>query len=300
MTAPIRCLSIDVEEYFQIEAARHVVARDRWFQWPTRVEASMDTLLQLFADAGVRATLFILGNVAELHPDLVHRCAAAGHEIASHGTWHERLHRLNPAEFREDVHRSRAILEDLTGRRVLGYRAPTWSITRDTAWALDVLADLGFLYDASIFPTTHPQYGVPDAPIEPRFVRNGEHGLSLLEVPPLVWRTLGRNVPVAGGGYFRLLPLTMMKRGIEQAAQEQRPAVLYFHPWEFDPDMPRLPLGFTGRLRTYTGLRRSLDRLRHIITSFDGWMTIEQALPACRAMAQQQPAFVVPTPASAA
>lgn len=299
MSAPLRCLSIDVEEYFQIEAARGVVARDRWYQWPTRVEACMDKLLALFDETGVRATLFILGHVAELHPQLVRRCADAGHEIASHGTWHDRLHRLNPQSFKEDVRRSRTLLEDITGRPVLGYRAPTWSITHQTAWAVDVLAELGFMYDASIFPTVHPQYGIPDAPTTPYFVRNGEYGTSLLEVPPLIWRTMGRNVPVAGGGYFRILPLALMKYGLEQAAEENRPAVLYFHPWEFDPDMPRLPLSITGRLRTYLGLKHSLDKLRHILTNYDGWMSIEQALPTCRAMAQQQPAFVLPQTAAA-
>ena len=146
-------------------------------------------------------------------------------------------------------------LEDQTGRAVLGYRAPTWSVTRQTSWAVEVLANAGFAYDASVFPVRHPSYGVPEAPDRPYYLRGEETGARMLEVPPLTWRVAGKHLAVAGGGYFRLLPLGLMKRGLRQAAAEQRPAILYFHPWEFDPDMPRLPLSLAGRLRDVYGIK---------------------------------------------
>lgn len=293
MSEAIRCISVDVEEYFQIESARKAVPRNRWYQWPTRVEASMDRLLELFAAAGCRATLFVLGHVAELHPEMIRRCAAAGHEIASHGYWHDRLHQMTPDAMWQDAGRTKKLLEDLTGRAVLGYRAPTWSITPQTSWAIDVLAELGYIYDSSIFPVFHPQYGVPQAPPTPFLAQDMPIGRTMLEIPPLVWRTMGRNLPVAGGGYFRVLPLALMKHGLRQAAEEGRPAVLYFHPWEFDPQIPRLPLSLVGKMRTYLGLSRSMSRLEAILKGFDGWQPIVSVLPACRAMAEARDVFTL-------
>ncbi len=287
---PLRCVSIDVEEYFHVEAARHAVGRDQWDAWPSRVEGNVDRLLALFERCGQRGTFFILGHVAQRRPGLVRRIADAGHEVASHGTHHDRLHRLTPDTFREDLLTSKRLLEDLTGQPVLGYRAPTFSVTRQTAWAIDVLAESGFTYDASIFPVRHPWYGVIDAPLEPFWCKT-QSGQKILEVPPLVWRAAGRNLAVAGGGYFRLLPLGLMKRGLRQAAKEQRPAILYFHPWEFDPDMPRMPLSFTGRLRTYTGLRTAERKLEGIMRQPARWTPIRDALDELRRMADQRAAF---------
>ncbi len=298
---PIRCVTIDVEEYFQIEAAHGAIGQANWGDWPSRVRRNMDLLLDLFDRTGCRATFFFLGCVAERHPDLARRCVDMGHEVASHGLMHDRLHRLTPETMRQDVQWSKRLLEDQTGMPVLGYRAPTWSLTRQTSWAVDVLADAGFVYDASVFPVRHPMYGVPDAPDRPFYLEGGAGQSRLLELPPLTWRVMGKKLAVAGGGYFRLLPLSLMKRGLNQAAAEGRPAILYFHPWEFDPDMPKMPLNMTGRMRTYTGLRSAADKLEQIIRDFDsgseasvtGWLPIGEHLDRFKTMAKQTGGFTL-------
>lgn len=282
-----------MEDYYHIEAAYRTIPRDAWDAQPPRVEHNTALLLDLFHRHNRKGTFFILGHVARRFPQLVRRIADAGHEIASHGTGHDRLHRLAPQSFREDLVASKKLLEDQTGQSVIGYRAPTFSIVRQTAWAIDVLIEAGFRYDSSIFPVTHHWYGVPDAPREPFYVRSSEDGAALLEVPPLTWRLLGRNLPVAGGGYFRLLPLAFMRRGLEQANRQQRPAVLYFHPWEFDPDMPRMDLSMTGRVRTYTGLKSAAARLGRIMATEANWTTMAQALPAFELIAQQREPFTL-------
>ncbi|MCC7145288.1 MAG: DUF3473 domain-containing protein [Phycisphaeraceae bacterium] len=276
---PTVCLSFDVEEHYHIEAARGRVAKESWPNFASRVEKNVDLLLDLLAQAGAKATFFVLGDVARRCPLLARRIFQAGHEIASHGFGHDRIHRLTPAQFRQDVAAGKAILEDQTGQAVLGYRAPTFSLTVDTAWAIDILAELGLVYDASIFPVRHPWYGVRHAPLSPFFVRAGAKGRSMLEVPPLVWQFAGGRVAAAGGGYFRLLPLWIMERGLAQAAAAGRPAVLYFHPWEFDPDQPRMPLTIANRIRTYTGLRSAAKKLQRIMRRSSRWITLQQALP---------------------
>ena len=287
---PLRCVTIDVEEYFHIEAARGHVGRESWDDRPSRVERNVDLLLELLRHRGCRGTFFILGDVARRRPQIARRIAGAGHEIASHGTGHERLHHLDPDSFRSDVLDSKKLLEDQTGSRVLGYRAPTFSVVAETAWAIDVLAETGFAYDASIFPVRHHWYGVPDAPAVPFRVRGGG-GAVLLEVPPLVWRIGSRNLPVAGGGYFRLLPPALMHRGLAQAARCGRPAVLYFHPWEFAPGMPRLPLPLLGRVRTYTGLKKTAARLDRVLSQPARWSSIADVLGELERAAGQRPVF---------
>ena len=279
------CLTIDVEEYFHIEAAHGHVSKSQWDTMPSRVANSVHKLLELMDQHNCRATFFILGDVARRCPQIAKTIANAGHEIASHGTNHDRLHRLNSITFAQDLTISKKILEDQTGQAVRGYRAPTFSVVPDTAWAIDVLLNAGFDYVASIFPVMHPAYGVPDAPVTPFYV-TGPSGRKLLEVPPLVWEVGKKHVAVAGGGYFRLLPLWFMKRGLKQSLSQNRPAVLYFHPWEFDPDIPRLPLPLTGRLRTYLGLKSALRKLDHIL-SLPGreWTTMSSNLDHFHAMA---------------
>ena len=289
-TLPLCCATIDVEEYFHIEAARGHVSRESWDNRPSRVERNVDLLLELLGRRGHRGTFFILGHVARRRPQVARRIAEAGHEIASHGTGHERLHRLDPDSFRSDVLDSKKLLEDQTGIRVLGYRAPTFSVMAETAWAIDVLAEIGFAYDASIFPVRHHWYGVPHAPVAPFRVRGGG-GAVLLEVPPLVWRIGSRNLPVAGGGYFRLLPPALMHRGLAQAARRGRPAVLYFHPWEFDPGMPRLPLPLLGRVRTYTALKKTAARLDRVLSQPARWSPIADVLGELERAAGQRPVF---------
>ncbi|MBI1336661.1 MAG: DUF3473 domain-containing protein [Phycisphaera sp.] len=290
----VHCVSIDVEDYFHIESAYQTVGPSRWHEWPSRVERNVDLLLKLFNDRGQRGTFFILGHVAREHPHLAPRIADAGHEIASHGFMHDRLHRLNPDSFKQDLGDSLKLLSDQTGRKILGYRAPTFSVTPQTSWAIDVMLELGLEYDASIFPVRHPLYGVPDAPVQPFFVRGKPDGPTILEVPPLTWRiSESKNLAVAGGGYFRLLPLGLMKRGLNQAQREGRPSILYFHPWEFDPEQPRMPLSLTGRLRTYTGLKTAARKLDSIMQRPARWTPIAEALDELRKLAASQAVYTL-------
>ena len=288
---PLRCLTIDVEDYYHIEAARGAVGCDQWDSMPARIEQSTDVLLQLFDKCARKGTFFVLGDVSRRFPQLARRIADAGHEIASHGSGHERLHRLDAESLLADLKEGKQRLEDQTGQAVIGYCAPTFSITTSTSWAVDVLVEAGFTYDTSVFPVVHPSYGVQKAPARPYHLQGRPGGAEILEIPPLTWRVLGRNIAVAGGGYFRLLPLWFMNRGLEQAASQGRPAVLYFHPWEFDPAMPRLPLSPTGRIRTYTGLKSAAGRLERIMRQPAQWSTIADALHTLRIQADATERF---------
>ncbi len=287
------CVTIDVEEYYHIEAAHGAMDRSQWWSWPTRVERQIEGLLALFAEHDARGTFFMLGDVVKRCPGLARRIADAGHELASHGTNHDRLHRMDPTTLLADLVTSKRLIEDETGQAVVGYRAPSFSLTRETAWAVDVIRAAGFEYDSSIFPVYHPSYGVPEAPDRPFYVR-GDGENSLLAIPPLTWSpgwAGGKKLAVAGGGYFRLLPLGLMRRGLRTAKREGRPAVLYFHPWEFDADLPRMPLSRVNRLRTYTGLGRATARLDRILTQGSvgrggmGWKPMGEMLDQFRAIA---------------
>jgi polysaccharide deacetylase family protein (PEP-CTERM system associated) len=259
-------LSFDVEEHHRIEAAAGR-ALDPGLQERSaeRLEPATRWLLDALAEHGIKATFFVVAEIACSNPDLVRAIHRAGHEVASHSWSHRRIHNLSPAAFREDVRTSKDALEQVTGQIVLGYRAPTFSIVRQTAWALDILAETGLAYDSSVYPVRHDRYGVPAAPRVPYLARGLEH--SLLEIPPATLRLLGVNIPTGGGGYFRLLPLALMEWTIRQALGLSRPSVvmLYFHPWEFDPDQPRLPLGRLNRFRTYVGIRHSRARLQTLL-----------------------------------
>ena len=209
----------------------------------------------------------VLGWVADKYPDLVRDIAAAGHEVASHGYWHQIVYSLSPEAFREDVRRSKDVLEALTGRPVRGYRAPSFSITRQSLWALDVLLEEGYDYDASVFPVRHDRYGIPDAPRH-AYASRRERG-ELREVPPSTIRLGGQNLAVAGGGYFRLLPYRWTHYGLSRLNRvEQRPAIFYLHPWEVDAEQPRLPVGPATRLRHYGNLTRTHGRLARLLDDF--------------------------------
>ena len=292
-SGPLRCLSIDVEEYFHIEAAYKTIPRSDWDKWPSRVEASVDLLLSLFNRHNRVGTFFILGYVARKFPQMVKRIAEQGHEIASHGSGHDRLHRLTPETFAADLRESKQILQDLSGQQVVGYRAPTFSVMPETSWAIDVLLDEGFTYDGSVFPVRHHWYGVPNAPDKPFMIQGQSSGRTLLEIPPLTYATGNKKWPVAGGGYFRLLPLWFMKAGLKQAAAQNRPAVLYFHPWEFDPEIPAMGLPLTGRLRTYTGLKTAAKKLESVIKQPAQWTTMAKAAEIWREDAMKRPTFTL-------
>ena len=266
---PAVILSFDVEEHYRIEAGSHLSMGPEYHQHcRERVDVSTRWLLDLLAASGVRATFFIVGQIARDNPRLVKDIADGGHEVASHGWDHQRVHRFTPSAFREDVRRSKDALEQVTGRAVVGYRAPTFSVMRETAWALDVLAEEGIRYDSSIYPVRHDRYGVPDAPRSPFLARGRER--TLLEMPPVTLRMLGTNVPMGGGGYFRLFPLFLTRWAVRQTLRQTSPAVamLYFHPWEFDPEQERMPLGLASRFRTYVGVRKTRGRLQELLTEF--------------------------------
>lgn len=259
-------LSFDLEEHYRIEAAVQydcpMPMRDAY---ATRMEATTRRLLDLLAEFDAKATFFVVGQIAVSHPKLIRDISDAGHEVASHSWDHRRVHRFTPETFAEDLRLSRDTLEQVTGVKVRGFRAPTFSVMRETAWALDVLAEFGFAYDSSIFPVRHDRYGIHDAPRTPFLARGGKQ--SILELPPVTLRWWRYNLPVAGGGYFRLFPLQMMEAGVRQTQRLQpAAAMLYFHPWEFDPQQPRLPLSRLSRWRTYVGMQRSIPRFRRLLS----------------------------------
>jgi polysaccharide deacetylase family protein (PEP-CTERM system associated) len=265
--AIVNAMTIDVEDYFHVSVFDGVIRREDWDRQPSRVEASTSRLLDLLAAHGVKATCFVLGWVAERFPRLVARIAAEGHEVASHGYWHRLVYRQTPDDFRADLRRAREVIEQASGRSVRGYRAPSFSITTASLWALDVLADEGYAYDASIFPVRHDRYGIPAAPRH--LCRVSHDARSLVEAPGSTVRLAGVNVPVAGGGYFRLLPYAWTRWGIARRNRvDQQPAIFYLHPWEIDPDQPRLPASRLGRFRHYRNLDRTESRLRQLLTDF--------------------------------
>ena len=266
-SAVVNAMSIDVEDYFHVSAFDGTVPRADWASMPSRVERNTDRLLALFAEYRVRATFFVLGWVGERCPDLIRSIAGQGHEIASHGYAHRLVYDQTLHAFRDDVKRAKALLEAVSGRRVVGYRAPSYSITSRSLWALDVLLEEGYEYDASIFPIRHDRYGIPVSGRRPYRIRR-QVG-TLVEVPGSTTRVGQLNLPVAGGGYFRLLPYSWTRWGISRINRLERlPAIFYLHPWEIDPDQPKLPAGRLTRVRHYRNLERTEARLRRLLADF--------------------------------
>lgn len=253
-------MSVDVEDYFHAEAFSDVVNRAEWNSYPSRVERNTKRLLELFAAHQVKATFFVLGWVAERFPNLISEIAAAGHEIACHSYWHRLIFKLDRNEFFEDTSRAKDVIEQALGAQVYGYRAPTYSVVEKSMWALDVLAELEFTYDSSIFPIRHDVYGIPDAPRFP-FRINTAAG-DVMEFPITTFRLWGnRNWPVGGGGYLRVLPWWYTQAGIQRAQKEGLPVIVYVHPWEIDPEQPRISGRLFSRFRHYTNLSRTYSRL---------------------------------------
>jgi len=242
-----------------------VVPRDKWDSYESRVEANVDKVLALLEEAKTRATFFVLGWVAERHPSMVRRIHQAGHEIATHGYDHRLVYHQTPKEFAADLHRSIQIIEDIIGERVLGYRAPSFSITRANLWALDVIREQGLKYDTSIFPVSvHDRYGIANAARYPHRLENG-----LWEFPIATIPIFGKNIPVGGGGYLRVLPYSMIRWALKRINAEGQPFVIYFHPWELDPDQPRIshvPLFY--RFRHYVNLDKMENRVRTLLNDF--------------------------------
>ena len=263
----INAFTVDVEDYFHVAALASAVSRESWPSRESRVERNTERLLGVLEEKAVRGTFFVLGWVAERSPQLVRRIAAAGHEIACHGFSHQLIYRQSRQEFREETARAKGLLEDATGRAVIGYRAASFSIVRDTLWALDELIDLGFRYDSSIFAIRHDRYGIPDASPAPGRV-TAPSGRSLLEFPMAPASFFGLKVPVTGGGYFRIFPYSLTRAGLRRINAAGHPFSFYLHPWEIDPDQPRVSVGALSRFRHYTNLSRCEGRLRRLLGEF--------------------------------
>ncbi|MDY6945262.1 MAG: XrtA system polysaccharide deacetylase [Pseudomonadota bacterium] len=261
-------MTVDVEDYFHVSALAEVIRREDWDRMEYRCEQSTNRLLDLFAAHGLRATFFVLGWVAKRSPELVKRIHAAGHEVACHGLTHELVYRQTPEVFRQETRESKQLLEDLIGAPVLGYRAASYSITARSLWAIDILCELGFRYDSSIFPIAHDRYGIPGASTRPGLMQ-GKGGASIVEFPLSTAELFGRRVPVAGGGYFRLLPYWFTRWGLRSINESQdQPFIFYLHPWEIDADQPRFDASALSRFRHYTNLDVCEARLTRLIREF--------------------------------
>jgi polysaccharide deacetylase family protein (PEP-CTERM system associated) len=261
-------LTVDVEDYFHVAAFARQIDPATWDRFPLRVERNTRRLLDLLAEQGVRATFFVLGWVAERCPDLVRAIADQGHEVACHGYSHKLIYEQTPAVFREETVRAKACLEDQAQRPVLGYRAASYSITKRSLWALDILAELGFTYDSSIFPVRHDRYGIPDSPRWPYRLDTPIRDY-LIEFPPSTLAVGGYRLPVGGGGYFRIYPYQVTRFALSRINRvEGHPFIFYLHPWEIDPEQPRIRAGWLSTFRHYTNLSRCEERLRHLLRDF--------------------------------
>ena len=277
-TAVVNAMTVDVEDYFQVQALARVVSRDDWETLPRRVERNTNRVLDLFAAAGVKGTFFTLGWVAERHKQLIRRIVGDGHELASHGWEHVRADDQTPEVFRQDVRRTKRLLEDCSGTTVLGYRAASFSIGHRNPWALGVLAEEGYAYSSSIYPVRHDLYGMPDAP---RFPYRPLPGRRFREFPITTAHRFGRNWPTGGGGFFRLLPYRVSATTIRIVHRaDRKPCVFYFHPWEIDPDQPvQSGLTLKSRFRHYTNLGRMEGKLRRLLRDF-AWDRMDRVLDA--------------------
>lgn len=284
----LNALSIDVEDYFHVSAFEGCISPSQWDGYRLRVEDNTFRILDLLDEFGVRATFFVLGWVAKRKPGLVKEIAKRGHEVASHGFAHQRVYNQTQNEFRHDIRKSKALLEDLAAEKVRGYRAPSYSISRSCLWAYDELLEAGYVYDSSVFPIRHDLYGIPDWPRHLFIVSKGSDGQwkpsasdvlserhydpwpSLTEVPITTLSVAGKNIPIAGGGYFRFFPYAFTKWGLGRINKsEGRPFVFYLHPWEIDPDQPRVAgAGMKSRFRHYLNLHRVEDRFRRLLADF--------------------------------
>lgn len=269
-------LTFDVEDYFQVAALAEAVRREDWHSMEYRVEANTDRILDLLSGYGVKATFFVLGWVAEKSPELVRRIQRGGHEIASHGYSHQLVYNQTPEEFREETRRSKETLEDITGEPVSGYRAASYSITQKSRWALDILAEEGITWDSSIFPVHHDRYGMPGTPRWPHVLET-DSGYKLAEFPLSTLKFPAYTLPIAGGGYFRLFPYWFSRWGLGSINRQRKPFVFYLHPWEVDPDQPRLDVKWLSRFRHYNNLDVCEQRLSRLLENFR-FTTMSQVL----------------------
>lgn len=279
-------MTVDVEDYFHVSAFESVIPVASWESRVSRVERNTYRLLELMAERKIQATYFVLGWVADRYPHLVREIAAHGHEIACHGYSHKLIYRQTPDVFREETFRSKKLLEDQAQIPVLGYRAASYSITAESSWALDTLAEAGFAYDSSIFPVRHDRYGMPGTQRFP-YLLTTPKGMRLVEFPLTTLKVFGSTLPIAGGGYFRLYPYFFSKWGLGQTNRANQPFVFYLHPWEIDPEQPRVEAGLLSRFRHYNNLSACEDRLKLLMTDFD-FTTMKQVLIDIGLLANQE------------
>lgn len=275
----INAMTVDVEDFYHVSAFAGVIRMSDWPQYESRVERNTEKLLALFAERNILATFFVLGWVAERNPELIRRIHVAGHEVACHGYSHQLVYKQSQAVFREETARSKALLEDLIGAEVCGYRAASYSITAESIWALDILAELGFKYDSSIFPIKHDRYGMSDAPKEIHW-RELAEGRRILEYPLSTWSLRFYDLPVAGGGYFRLFPYALTQCGLSSINRSGKPFIFYLHPWEVDPDQPRVAgASALSNFRHYNNLNKCFPRLQRLTNDFS-FGTVRQSIAA--------------------
>lgn len=270
-------LTVDVEDYFQVSAFAKSIDQNDWDKHPLRVENNTRRLMDMFDEAQVKATFFVLGWVADRNRDLVKEIAQRGHEVASHGYSHQLIYNQTPEVFREETIRSKALLEDIIQMPVRGYRAASYSITKNSLWALDILAEAGFVYDSSIFPVRHDRYGIPDAEERPHILKTPK-GYSLVEFPLSTARIFNYKLPIAGGGYFRLYPYALTRAGLRQVNSRKQPFIFYLHPWEIDPDQPSIEAGWFSRFRHYNNLDKCEPRLQRLMKDFQfntAWQVLD-------------------------
>ena len=266
-TMPVNAMTVDVEDYYHVSAFADTIEPAAWDTQEPRVAQNTSRLLEIFDDAGIRATFFVLGWVAERHPEIVHEIHRCGHEIACHGYSHKLVFNQEPREFRSETLRAKCLLEDTIAESVLGYRAASYSITRQSLWALDILVEAGFLYDSSIFPIRHDRYGIPNSDRWPHELET-IGGSKLIEFPLSTAKVAGVRVPIAGGGYFRLYPYWFTRFGLGRVNGDGHPFVFYLHPWEIDPQQPRVNASMLSRIRHYRNIDRVEDRLRQLLSDF--------------------------------
>ena len=268
MDSIVNSMTVDVEDYFQVSAFNKVIGYNEWDKYESRVEKNTYKILDIFDDRNIRATFFVLGWVAERHSNIVKEIYKRGHEVACHGYSHQLIYNQSRAEFKEETIRAKQILEEITGTAVTGYRAASYSITKNSLWALEILAESGFKYDSSIFPIVHDRYGIPTAPGEPHIIKM-ENGMSIIEFPLSTYKFLGLKLPVSGGGYFRLYPYQFTRFALKTINRTNKLFVFYLHPWEIDPQQPIIKASVLSRFRHYKNLAKCEHRLKQLLRDFE-------------------------------
>lgn len=260
-------ITVDVEDWFHVSVLRHIIPFEAWDRQESRIKPNLTRIIRLFEEYGVKATFFVLGWLAEKYPEIVEVIVSHGHEIGSHGYAHRVIYEHSPDEFKRDLDKSITLLEKIGGHEIKYYRAPSYSITRDSLWAFEILMERGIEYDSSVFPIKHDLYGIKEVPRFPFFIEFA-NGKKLVELPPSTLKVAGENIPISGGGYLRLFPFWFIQNGLKKINEDGKPVIFYFHPWELDPGQPKLQMSPIARFRHYSNLESTEKRIRHLLESF--------------------------------